>query len=168
MVFEGYLKMLILQTVKDSPMSGYDLIKIISKKTGSKPSAGSIYPQLEELRKNKLVNVKPFKRKKIYNLTNAGKLHLKDLEKKKEEAMDTIVNRVRVIDHIYGENLAPFIEGIHERIKKGEFPFKEINEELIFLRRAIMDLLRKNKIEKNKSKIRLILKETTRKLNELK
>jgi len=168
MAFKGYLQLMILRILKDKPMSGYGLMKTMSKKTGSKPSAGSIYPLLEELRKKGTVQVKIMKRKKIYTLTKNGRLQLNDVEKKKHELLDAMVKRARAVDHIFSMNISPFIKMIHDHAEKGEFPIYGIGNEIVDLRTAIVNLVEKNKINKNKEKIRKILKNTIIKLNELK
>jgi len=168
MAFKGYLQLMILRILKDRPMSGYELMKTISKKTGSKPSAGSTYPLLEELRKKKMVHVRNMKRKKIYTLTKNGSLQLKDIEKKKHELLDAMVKRARAVDHIFSMNISPFIKMIHDRAEKGEFPLHGIGDEIVDLRTAIVNLVENNKINNNKEKIRKILKSTIIKLNKLK
>jgi DNA-binding PadR family transcriptional regulator len=168
MAFRGYLKLMILRILKDKPMSGYELMKTISKKTGSKPSAGSTYPLLEELRKKKMVQVRNMKRKKIYTLTKIGKLQLKDVEKKKHELLDSMVKRARAIDHIFSMNISPFMKMIHDRAEMGQFPFDEMRDEIFGLSAAIVNLMENDKINKNKKKIQEILREATRKLNRLK
>jgi len=168
MAFKGYLKLMILRILKDGAMNGYELMKTIAKKTGSKPSAGSIYPLLEELRKKRIVQVKSMKRKKIYTLTKTGKLQLNDVEKKKHELLDAVVKRARAIDHIFSMNMAPFIKMIHDRAERGEFPLHGIGDEIVDLRAAIVNLVENDKINKHNKKIKAILSETVKKLNELK
>ncbi|MBI2653024.1 helix-turn-helix transcriptional regulator, partial [Candidatus Woesearchaeota archaeon] len=54
----GYLRLIVMKTLANRRLSGYDLIKQIEKDTGTwKPSFGSIYPLLKKLLKERLVEV---------------------------------------------------------------------------------------------------------------
>lgn len=65
------------------PKHGYRLIKEIEKNTGSRPSASQIYPFLDKLEENGLIEVKKRGKrgKKIYSLTEKG---LRFVEKRLE------------------------------------------------------------------------------------
>lgn len=71
---KGYLTFLILWTLKKSRMNGAEISREFEKRRGTKPSPGTIYPALKELRKNGLVIVDD---NKTYALTESGKLELK-------------------------------------------------------------------------------------------
>ncbi len=75
------LKFYTLCLLATGPKHGYDLIKELSSKLGRKVSASNVYPFLESLRKNKLIEAgKIGKRdKKIYHLTEEGKKFTKEM-----------------------------------------------------------------------------------------
>lgn len=54
---------------------GYDLMKELEKKLGRKISTSQVYPFLNILKKNKLIEIKKIgeRKKKIYKLTKKGK-----------------------------------------------------------------------------------------------
>ena len=66
-MMSGYLRLIVMKTLANKKLSGYDLTKQIEKDTGTwKPSFGSIYPLLEKLLKEKLVDVEIEGRRKLY------------------------------------------------------------------------------------------------------
>lgn len=83
----GYFKITALRELDNGEQTGYDLIKSFERVFNKKPSAGSIYPLLNELLKEKLVTVKSEGRKKIYRITQKGKNSLKKICREKEKLM---------------------------------------------------------------------------------
>lgn len=71
---KGYLTYLILWTLKKSDMNGAEISREFEKRRGTKPSPGTIYPALKELRKNGLITVDSTK---TYTLTQTGESELK-------------------------------------------------------------------------------------------
>ena len=71
---KGYLTFLILWTLKKSEMNGAEISREFEKRRGTKPSPGTIYPALKELRKNELITVDEAK---TYALTEKGEVELK-------------------------------------------------------------------------------------------
>ena len=71
----GFLSYLILWNLSKKNMSGAKVAKELEKRKGTKPSPGTIYPALKELRKKGLVMVD---KNKIYSLTKKGKKELKN------------------------------------------------------------------------------------------
>lgn len=70
-MMSGYLRHIVMRTLAGGKLSGYGLTKAIEKSTGTwKPSFGSIYPLLEKLLKEKLVDFEVEGRKKVYFLTS--------------------------------------------------------------------------------------------------
>jgi len=72
-VMKGYLSYLILWIVKKRPMTGSEIAKELEKRRGSKPSPGTIYPALKELREKRLMSIDKRKR---YSLTKKGEKEL--------------------------------------------------------------------------------------------
>ncbi|HLD02593.1 MAG TPA: PadR family transcriptional regulator [Candidatus Nanoarchaeia archaeon] len=72
---KGFLSFLVLWIVSKKPMNGSDIAKELEKRKGSKPSPGTIYPVLKELKSKGLVSID---KNKAYSLTKNGKESLKD------------------------------------------------------------------------------------------
>jgi len=166
----GHLKLIVMNILSKNNMSGYSLIKQIREETGCwKPSTGSIYPLLDKMLEDGLVNVKEEGRKKIYALTEKGKENLRELIKKKDELFDHLIEDWRVY-----ESIAPkkddisFMLELLKKAKQGEMPFKELNPELIELKAILFNLLKKDKISKNQRHIKNILNNTLHKLKQIK
>ena len=86
---KGFLKMIILKMINDTPMHGYDIIHKIEENTHGhwEPSPGSIYPALEFLMSRGYVTMEEIDRKKVYSITSEGKEVILHLKKKRQEMM---------------------------------------------------------------------------------
>jgi DNA-binding PadR family transcriptional regulator len=78
-LMRGHLNMIILEIIKERPRHGYDVIKAIEEKFHGfySPSAGSVYPILQELVDHDLVTSSEESGKKIYSITKDGEQKLK-------------------------------------------------------------------------------------------
>ncbi|MCW3981128.1 MAG: PadR family transcriptional regulator [Candidatus Bathyarchaeota archaeon] len=74
----GLLSFYILWLLSKRRMNGQEISEELKKRRGAKPTAGTIYPALKELRTKSLVEVEKQGRETIYTLTESGK---KELEK---------------------------------------------------------------------------------------
>jgi DNA-binding PadR family transcriptional regulator len=72
---KGFLSFLILWNLGKKSMSGAQLACELEKRKGSKPSPGTIYPVLKELKKNGAITCDS---RKVYSLTKKGKEELKN------------------------------------------------------------------------------------------
>jgi DNA-binding PadR family transcriptional regulator len=74
----GFLKLAILRLVAERPIHGYALIKEIERITSEdwRPSPGSIYPALQSLVKHGLITSSADGRRRIYEITPAGRIIL--------------------------------------------------------------------------------------------
>jgi len=161
----GYLRLIVMKTLSNKKLSGYDLIKQIEKDTGTwKPSFGSIYPLLERLLKEKLVKVEVHGRRKVYFLTSEGKKHLVIINKSKNTLVDSLIAAWNAFGKITDRREMGFMLEVLNSLKKGRLPFKELNPELNEFRATIFDAYSKKKDSK---KIKFILKETIKKLKML-
>ena len=70
---KGFLSFLILWFVNDKKMSGAEIALELEKRKGHKPSPGTIYPALKDLKNKGLIHVD---NKKRYTLTSKGKKEL--------------------------------------------------------------------------------------------
>ena len=73
----GFLTFTVLKLISKKNMSGEDIREELRKRKGSKPSPGTIYPVLKELKKSKFIEELPSSGKmKKYKLTKKGKKEL--------------------------------------------------------------------------------------------
>lgn len=70
-----FLDMIILSSLKERELSGYDVIKIVYDRFGVLLGPGSIYPVLNYLKGKNIVYEKDAERKKLYSLTEEGSLY---------------------------------------------------------------------------------------------
>jgi len=90
--FRGQLKFLLLSALSREAMHGYKLMEKIEEASMNlwKPGAGSLYPALEELKKEKLIIVKENtvshgRKRKVYEITRLGRKKFRELQKKSKE-----------------------------------------------------------------------------------
>ncbi|MCV9886361.1 PadR family transcriptional regulator [Metabacillus halosaccharovorans] len=77
----GIIQLAILQLLKEEPRHGYQVMKQLEERSGGyySPSAGTIYPALQDLVEKKLIEVKVDEDKKIYALNEEGLEFINDL-----------------------------------------------------------------------------------------
>ena len=73
----GLLSFLILFLLSKKPMSGQEIALELKRRRGEKPSPGTIYPALKNLRKENLIQEKKKAKTIVYTLTEEGKAGLK-------------------------------------------------------------------------------------------
>jgi len=71
---KGYLTYLILWILNNKNMNGAEITREFEKRRGTKPSPGTIYPALKELKNKDLISVDD---SKTYSLTTRGEIELK-------------------------------------------------------------------------------------------
>ncbi len=71
---KGYLSYLILWILNKKKMTGVEIAQELEKRKGTKPSPGTIYPALKELKSKGLIIAD---KKKTYSLTKKGEKELK-------------------------------------------------------------------------------------------
>lgn len=71
----GDIRPLILAALTDRPMHGYELIQELEARSGGRwrPSAGSVYPTLQQLADEGLVNGEDVDGRRVYTLTDIGR-----------------------------------------------------------------------------------------------
>ena len=77
----GDIRTAVLRLLAEQPMHGYQIIQELSTRSGGvwNPSAGSIYPTLQQLADEGLVDSEESAGKKVYHLTDAGRAAVDDL-----------------------------------------------------------------------------------------
>ena len=154
-----------MKNLVNKKLSGYGLIKQIEKSTGWKPSFGSIYPLLDKLLKEKLLQVEAEGRKKLYFLTNEGKKHLGLIDKSKNTFVSKLIEHWKAFSRITDKKEMGFMMEVLNSVKKGHLPFSELYPEINEFRATIFDVYSKGK---DRKKIKSILRETARKLKSVK
>ncbi|MBL7148077.1 MAG: PadR family transcriptional regulator [Nanoarchaeota archaeon] len=106
----GIIDVLILHWIKEDPISGQDMMNRIQEQFNIKIGPGTMYPILFSLKNRNLVNTKIDKKRKLYILTNKGKIaskaFMKDyvniqkdiglfLEEKRETGIKKVFNILR-------------------------------------------------------------------------
>ncbi len=69
----GFLSFLILFILSKKDMHGQEIALELEKRKGCKPSPGTIYPALKQLKENKLIKEKREGKTITYSLTDIGK-----------------------------------------------------------------------------------------------
>ena len=70
---KGFLSFLVLWMLSRNKMTGSDITKEIEQRKGTRPSPGTIYPCLKELKKRGLIQSD---KEKVYTLTKKGQKEL--------------------------------------------------------------------------------------------
>ncbi len=65
----GFLKYILLWVIKKKPRNGADIMRELEERKGHKPSPGTIYPALKEMKEKGLLKTDE---KKTYYLTKKG------------------------------------------------------------------------------------------------
>ncbi len=69
----GMLSFYILWVLSKKPMNGQEIAEELRKRRGTKPTAGTLYPALKELRKKGLIEMERKGRETNYSLTEDGR-----------------------------------------------------------------------------------------------
>jgi len=169
----GHLRYLLMNSLAENPLSGYGLMKKIKSDTCGcyKPSTGSVYPILKDLLKEKDVECKTMGRKRVYSLTKKGKEELSHKPIDHDLLVKKMVEATRVFEKLSGlsnthDMMNEFIEALKED-KEYINKFKPIGEDMAKLKMTILRLVKENKVETNKAKIKSILNKTTKKLESI-
>lgn len=98
----GDMKYVILKLLSERPMHGYEVMKELEQQTSGcyKPSPGTVYPTLQWLEDEGLVEGREQDGKKIYAITEAGTAFLDE----NKSTVEGIFDRVEgMIDSVLGE-----------------------------------------------------------------
>jgi DNA-binding PadR family transcriptional regulator len=96
------MKYVILKVLRDKPMHGYEVMKELEEQTSGcyKPSPGTVYPTLQWLEDEGLVESEEKDGKKVYKITQEG---LKFLDEHKSTVEDIFDRVDEMIDHFVGD-----------------------------------------------------------------
>jgi len=73
---KSFMDILILAELRNSPMSGYDVIAYIHNKFGILVSSGTVYSLLYSMERDNLIRGIWAKRKRVYELTEKGERNI--------------------------------------------------------------------------------------------
>jgi len=73
---KSFMDVLILAELRNSPMSGYDVIAYIHNKFGILVSSGTVYSLLYSMERDNLIRGVWAKRKRVYELTEKGERNI--------------------------------------------------------------------------------------------
>lgn len=169
-MYKGNLKIIVLKELSKKDMSGYSLMKSLAEATGKKPSPGSIYPLLDELRSNGLVSMKEEGRKKIYSLTKTGKEHAKEVSCKDElhqKFGQTVKMFCSLVDDKEMQQIKEMFTVLEDSAGKGDLNrFSAFKKEMLPLKMTLFSMIREGDKEKI-GRARKILLEANGKLKKL-
>lgn len=161
------LEEFILRLLLEQPMTGYTIVKQIESRTGWKPSWGSIYPQLENLESQGIIKGNKEGRSTKYALTASGRKHAHQRVQKSAELLNEIIERLRVMQGLTGEDLGVPISYLSE-LAEGKNPFMPIEKESTLLKKMMLGLWQDGKIKPHAKEINTILRDARKKLEGLK
>jgi DNA-binding PadR family transcriptional regulator len=162
-MLRGFLKIVVLKALAESPKSGYALMKFVEARIGTKPSPGSMYPLLEKLKDEGLVTAKGVGRSKEYKLTVQGKHKLHAIEEKRTECLTNFLDGMKMLQALTGEDMT-FPMAMVDSMRRGVFPFKDINPEWDNVRNQLFMLMKQDKLKQKSAKVRKILAKTQKEL----
>lgn len=93
----GDIKIVLLKLISEQPRHGYELIKVLEEKFQGfySPSPGSIYPTLQMLEDQDLIEVAKEGRKKIFHITDEGQTYLNE-----NQSDDSFISRMNMFDDV--------------------------------------------------------------------
>ena len=76
----GLIQLAVIQLLKEEPRHGYEVMKLLEERSEGvySPSAGTIYPALQDLLERGLISIDEQSDKKVYTLTQDGMAFLKE------------------------------------------------------------------------------------------
>ncbi len=88
---KGGFRILVLRSLSERPMYGYEVIKILEDRFQGfyRPSAGAVYPALRSLQREGLVAVRGSERRKTYHITAKGKTYLRQRRKERNRQFES-------------------------------------------------------------------------------
>ena len=108
----GDLRLVILSYIAEKPSHGYEIMKGIAEKMAGlyTPSAGVVYPTLNQLEDEGIATVTTEGGKKQYTITEAGRAELDANKARIEE----LLGRIRQMGEAYGTHRTPeMVRAIH-------------------------------------------------------
>jgi len=133
------LAMMVLRLLSQQPLNGYALMGKVQAATGKRPSAGSIYPLLDQLKQDGHVSVKQDARRRNYTITAAGKDALAMMQHSRDEALEQALARLHIVcaaTHTAPEAEALF--GVLRSMTANEKPLAQYEHDLADFKRQFL------------------------------
>ena len=166
-MIKGYLRILVLKALHERSQSGYSLMQHIAQASGRKPSPGTMYPLLKDLKEKGFISFKEEGRSKIYSLTKKGQRSMSKLVQQKESMMLRKIELFKTLeDFMDKEELKPIIDW-HTSIHCEGEPLLKSMEAWSKLRATVLETLRKP-ADKKIAKMTQLLKDVEKKIKKLK
>ncbi|MFO7710285.1 MAG: PadR family transcriptional regulator [Candidatus Woesearchaeota archaeon] len=156
-MLRGVLKILVLESLLVQKQTGYSLMDSIEENYGKRPSSGSMYPLLNELKEKGFVTFREDGNSKVYSLTIKGKRHIRDILKQHQDMFNTHLKMQRVVSDLLGEGCPSINEKELVRNSDVMIPFF----------RVMFDLMNKEGFRSKEEEFRSIIKGAEDKLREL-
>ncbi len=105
----SFLRYIVLKIIKDKPIHGYDIMKTVEllSKGHWSPSAGSIYPILENLESKGFIQSEETDRRKVYSITPAGMEALDHMTQEKLELLKEMSRLINIVIESTDERQQP-------------------------------------------------------------
>jgi DNA-binding PadR family transcriptional regulator len=87
-----FLDILILLKLRNGPLSGYDIISYLHKRSNMSISSGTVYSYLYRLERNELIKGELVRKKRVYTLTEKGNETVKTLLNMRDKILGLVVN----------------------------------------------------------------------------
>ncbi len=161
MELKGYLKPIILKILsRKDKKTGSELAEEIEDIIGSKPSYGSIYPILKDLKDKNLVETEKEGKKKKYSLLEKGEKFVEKFEEKRREQTENFLSMLRTFKTLFeDEDIEVLIKNIEKKKEQEKPQFPELSQ--------IHHLLLTGDVEGNEEEIRTVLGDTLGDLEEI-
>jgi DNA-binding PadR family transcriptional regulator len=146
------LRLLTLKVLGEGPASGYGIVKEIENRTGWKPSYGSVYPLLDDLKDEGIVTVSEDGRKKLYKLNDDA-----DIEAKKRQLLEEMEENAKVMAVLTDEDMTQVIE-VLRRMQEGTDPVAPLKPEILDFRNTVLQAALDGKAVTHTEDIKSILR----------
>ena len=159
---EGYLKIFVLNQVKENGKSGYELMRDFELSTGSsKPSPGTIYPLLNDLLEKELLKVSKSSNKKIYLISKKGETFLARMMQEQKKAIE---RRIKLCGIIYNQSEIKQMKKSFDMMSRKKGVLANDIDVLNLLRGAVMEFASSKKYSRRRKEFRRIIKKSSEKI----
>lgn len=165
-MYKGSLKLIVLKELSRKSMNGYMLMSSIAEISGKRPSSGSIYPLLSEMRKKGLVSVKSEKRSKVYSLTKEGRAEFKRFSEHIEDVHKRMGSMIKIFSSISDDAVMRLLKSSLDMLKTDPKRAMTFNKEMFQLKSEMLRVL-KDYDKQNVAEARKIIVDATSRLKRL-
>lgn len=127
---QGNLKILALKYLKNNEeqLSGTEIQEKIEEGTGWTPSPGTLYPALEKLEEEQLVESQKQGRKRTYQITKEGTKRLEDFQEEQEKYWGQVIQSLKNYSEMFDQEELQDMIQVLEKAREGEYerPYPEM------------------------------------------